>query len=69
MLDESQKAVVQTTVLNAVNLTTAIASKVLGYSVGDEINEKPVTNSVISNLVLANIESKFLSSKGESNAL
>ena len=56
MLDKTQSAVVQSTVVNACHLTCAIASKVLGVTITDTIHGQSVTRNAINKIVIEEIK-------------
>ena len=60
MLDKTQLATTQTTVVNACHLASAICSQVLGVSVNDQVHGQAVSRNSINKIVLDEISVKFL---------
>lgn len=67
MLDKTQASVAQSTVVNATNLASAIASKVLGVCINEQVHGEAVTRNTISRLVIEEIKEKHM--KERSNAV
>jgi hypothetical protein len=59
MLDKNQTVVAQTTVLNATHLAIALASKVFGNTLGEQVNGENLTRDTIAKVVIGDIRSKF----------
>lgn len=59
MLDKNQVVIAQTTVTNAAHLAVALASKVFGNSLSDQVGGVSLTCSTIASVVVGNIRAKF----------
>lgn len=61
MLDKTQASVAQSTVVNATNLACAIASRVLGVNLPDQIHSEAITRNTINRVVIADIRQTLMS--------
>jgi hypothetical protein len=64
MLDKTQASIAQSTVVNATNLAVAIASRVVGETIPDEIHGESVTRNTINRIVIDEMRNKHIA-KGE----